>query len=145
MGRWPIIFGYAGTAPFILFFLLCFISDSENSQTFISSMHMSYTTMALSFLAGVHWGQAIPSGNMRQMKFAMLLPLAAFALVIWSIIFDPYLPLLAAVGLFWGAYKMDLHLMPLEYIPDGYLKYRFRLTAIVSASLVLSFLVLISR
>jgi len=140
MTRLPVYFGYAGTVPFILIMLMSFFA--EDNQMF-SFLQMSYGTMILSFLGGVHWGQAIPTGNNKQLTFSMMPTIVCLALMLWVFLIDPFLPLLIMAGLFWAVYYADKKLMPPDYIPEGYFKYRLNLTIIVSSALLLTFLALL--
>jgi len=144
MSRLPVIFGYAGALPFVLFLLLTLlISDPEHAQllTFIQT---AYSAMILSFLAGIHWGQAIPRNHHKQMAFAMLPTIVCLFLMIWTFVVDPVLPLVILASMFWVMFEADKRFMPIEFIPQGYFKFRMRLTIIVSTTLVLSALSIVS-
>jgi hypothetical protein len=141
MQKAPIFFGYFGVVPFILFMLAGLAVETSKQAEALSFLQMSYATMILSFLGGVHWGQALPRGHTQQISFSMIPTIAGFGLMAWAVFMDPYLPLLGAAGLFWIIYFMDSKLMPVEFIPEGYFKYRFRLTSIVTATLLISFTV----
>lgn len=138
MNKLPIIFGYAGTLPFILFMLLSFVANEESTAKAITTLQMAYGAMILSFLGGIHWGQAIPSNNTKQLSFSMLLTIGSFGLMILGF-FTPSLPLLLMACLFWAVYYADRNLMPLDYIPEGYFSFRRNLTIIVSGTLLISF------
>jgi len=140
MSRLPIWFGYAGVMPFILFMLTGFAITTTKQAETLSFLQMSYATMILSFLGGIHWGQALPRRHAQQISFAMIPTIAGFGLMAWALFIDPYLPLLGAAALFWMIYYADLKWMPVDFIPEGYFKFRLRLTQIVSATLIISFL-----
>ncbi|MFK7839904.1 MAG: DUF3429 domain-containing protein [Bdellovibrionales bacterium] len=141
MGKLPIYFGYAGAIPFILFMLFTFAIDEVEHYEVLSFVQIGYGGMILSFLGGIHWGQAIPSNNPKQLSFAMIPTIACLILMVWTFLIDPVLPLLAMAGLFWIVYIADQKLMPLDFIPEGYFKFRKNLTMIVSATLIVSALV----
>ena len=141
MNKLPLYFGYAGALPFVLFMLLSFGMDEARHVQALSFVQLSYGAMILSFLGGVHWGQAIPSNNAKQISFAMVPTIACFALMIWTFVIDPVLPLFAMAGLFWIVFLADKKLMPLDFIPEGYFKFRKRLAIIVSSTLIISALV----
>ena len=109
----------------------------------LSFIQLSYGAMILSFLGGVHWGQAIPRNDQKQMSFAMVPTVASFLLMIYTVFFNPILPLFGMIILFWAVYVADRKLMPLEYIPEGYFTYRRNLTMIVSATLFFSALIMV--
>ncbi len=138
MTKLPIYFGYAGAVPFVAFMLAAFFIDDLNGMKALSFVQLSYGAMILSFLGGVHWGQAIPTNNKQQLSFAMVPTVACFGLMIWAVVFNPVLPLFGMVLLFWVVYFADRKMMPLDYIPEGYFTYRRNLTIIVSATLFLS-------
>jgi hypothetical protein len=141
MTKLPVYFGYGGAVPFVLFMLLTFVAKDQSDLQIISFIQLSYGAMILSFLGGIHWGQAVPSNNKKQMSFAMVPTVACFLLMIWTFILDPILPLIAMASLFWLVFSADKKLMPLEFIPDGYFEFRKKLTIIVSATLVISALI----
>lgn len=141
MNKLPLYFGYAGALPFVLFMLLSFTIDEAKDYKVLSFIQLSYGAMILSFLGGIHWGQAIPSQNQKQLSFAMVPTVACFLLMIWTFAVDPVLPLFGMAGLFWLVFSADKKLMPLEYIPEGYFKFRKNLTILVSATLIISALV----
>lgn len=135
MTKLPLYFGYAGTLPFIFFAFSYFFIEDHKMITFFQ---MGYGAMITSFLGGVHWGQAIPSGNKIQMSFAMVPTLVSFALMGWGYFIDPVTPLFILAILFWSIFIADLKLMPSEFIPEGYYVFRRNLTIIVSATLIVS-------
>ena len=141
MGNLPIYFGYAGAIPFAVFMLLTFAMDEAQDYQIISIVQLSYGAMILSFLGGIHWGQAIPRNHSKQMSFAMVPTIVCFALMIWTFAIDPVLPLFAMAGLFWVVFEADKRLMPVEFIPEGYFAFRKKLTIVVSTTLVISGLV----
>jgi chromate transport protein ChrA len=137
MTKLPVYFGYAGVIPFIFFMLFTLVADFDDYKS-LTIVQIAYASMIASFLAGVHWGQAIPAQNNRQMSFAMIPTIASLFLLIWAILADPVLPLAGMAGLFWMIYAADKKYMPLDFIPDGYFAYRRNLTIIVSSTLLIS-------
>ena len=138
MSKLPIYFGYAGALPFVLFMFLTFVMDDAKDLKMLSFLQLSYGAMILSFLGGIHWGQALPSNHTKQMSFAMIPTVACFALMFWTFAIDPILPLFAMAGLFWIVFEADKRLMPTEFIPKGYFEFRKKLTMIVSSTLIVS-------
>lgn len=143
MTKLPIYFGYAGAAPFIGFMLLSLLLDEPRHAQTLTFIQITYGAMILSFLGGIHWGQGLPSDNMKQLSFAMLPTVSCLVLIIWTTFFDPVLPLIGMAALFWVVYKADKKFMPHDYIPLNYFKFRKKLTIIVSATLGLSALILL--
>jgi len=139
----PLYFGYAGTIPFFLFVLVAFAVNDLSGMKTLSFIQISYGAMILSFLGGVHWGQAIPRDDQKQLTFAMIPTIASFILMLWAVVFNPVMPLFGMIALFWAVYVADKKLMPLEYIPEGYFTYRRNLTIIVSSTLFLSSVIMV--
>ena len=138
MNKLPILFGYAGITPFVLFMLMAMFMNEPDDSKFLSFLQLSYGAMILSFLGGIHWGQGLPSNNEKQLSFSMLPTVACFILMIWTFTVDPVFPLFAMAGLFWLVLKADHKFMPREFIPENYFKFRTRLTWIVISTLLVS-------
>lgn len=146
MQRLPLWFGYAGLLPPLL--LLIVLAGSVGSDQWVSTQQLAttlqqiYALMILSFLGGVHWGQAIPRNNNKQLWFAMVPTVAGLGILTINF-FWPILALVLTIGLFWLLHAMDRRLMPIDFIPKGYFQYRRGLTVIYSAILTLHALVLL--
>lgn len=139
MQKLGIIFGYAGAIPFILLMLMSIVGGDEYTSS-IAVLHVAYTVIILSFLGGVHWGQSLKSGNLKQISFSMLPSVIGFILMGFVIWIDPYVPLLFAAILFWVIYYADKKFMPFDVVPERYFIFRRNLTLLVSLSLCVSFL-----
>lgn len=143
MTKIPLYFGYTGVIPFFFFMLLAFVVDDPTDMRVVNILQTSYATMILSFLGGIHWGQALPTSNHQQMAFAMTPTIVGLFLMGMALIFESPFVLLFLAGMFWVVYYADTKLMPLDYIAEGYFTFRRNLSIAVSTILVLTFLILL--
>ena len=141
MNKLPIYFGYAGIVPFVLMTFV-FLFAGEKAQV-LGILQLSYASMILSFLGGVHWGQAIPSNHKKQLSFSMIPTVAGLILLFIYIFGFHFFATLGFAAMFWITYEADKKLMPIEYIPPGYFVFRRNLTIIVVCLLVISAFTLI--
>ncbi|MEM7651364.1 MAG: DUF3429 domain-containing protein [Pseudomonadota bacterium] len=141
LDKLPIYFGYAGALPFVLFMLITLLLNEPKHVQLLSFLQLSYGAMILSFLGGIHWGQALPSGNNKQLSFSMVPTVTCLGLMIWTFAVDPVLPLFAMAALFWIVFKADQKYMPKDFISAEYFTFRKRLTMIVVSTLIISGLV----
>lgn len=137
----PRYIGYLATLPFFLFLFGTFGLEDSGEARNLTLLQSTYSAIILSFLGGIHWGQAIPRSDNRQLLFSIVPPLVAFGMIIWSMMFDPVMPLFILAALYWLVFEADKKLMPADYIPVGYFHYRRNITLIVCATLVLSALI----
>lgn len=142
MTLYPKILGYLGALPFaaLALCLVLFHHDAIASKMF-SVFQLCYAALILCFLSGIHWPLAVRAGNNLQLSLSMLPTILSAALLFWGFTQDPLQPLLVMAALFWGQYFMDKKFVGLDDLPQGYLPFRLKLTAIVSALLVLSFFI----
>ncbi|MCB1651693.1 MAG: DUF3429 domain-containing protein [Alphaproteobacteria bacterium] len=135
----PKMYSYLGTAPFIILMLSSFAASTENAIIILNVFYSALSSLSLAFLAGAHWGQAVPSNNFGQYKVAIYFLMAIFAsFVLTFILSKSSLPMLLYAGLFWLMYYMDKRYLPADSIPDGYFAHRYKLTMIVSVCLVIT-------
>lgn len=135
----PKTFGYIGTLPFILFLIASLAISKQNAVIALNIIQAGYASLVLSFLAGAHWGQAVPSNDISQYKVAIGFVGAVFlAFVTTIILMKSSLTMVIYASLFWVMYLLDRKFMPEEFIDKGYFEHRKILTMIVSASLFLS-------
>lgn len=142
--RFPILVGYLGTLLFILFALIALFSKSDKGTVVLSVLLFAYGAVILSFLGGIHWGQAVPSGNMRQLSFSMLPTIGCAFLGFMAL--QLAMPLLVPLGLgvlFYAVYLADRKFMPEGYTPEKYFDFRRKLTIIVCVSLLITLLSLL--
>lgn len=136
MNKLPIYFGYAGILPFA-FFTVIIVFGGDKAHT-IGLLQIAYAAMILSFLGGVHWGQAIPSNNRKQISFAMLPTIISLALFVLYAMQFYFIALIGTAIMFWVTFEADKKLMPVEHIPPGYFRFRAVLTYVVMALLTIS-------
>ena len=138
----PKTFSYLGLAPFILLMLVSLFASSPKSTIALNIILGSMSSICLAFLAGAHWGQAVPTNNFKQYKIAIFFVLGVFAsFVATFFLAKTSLPLLLYAGLFWLMYHLDRRYFPPEDIPEAYFQHRYKLTIIVSLCLVFTALV----
>jgi hypothetical protein len=135
MNKWTLIFGYAGTLPFIACTLITLTINNAQIGHIATFTQLSYAAMILSFLGGVHWGQALQRDNAKHMAFAMLPSVASLFIILYALMGDTNLALAMMAALFWILYAGDRKLMPEDLVPKGYFTFRLTLTIIVSLSL----------
>lgn len=143
MNKLPVYLGYLAVLPFFLFLFLSFFTGEVLDKKAVALLQLSYSVMILSFLGGVHWGQALPRNHNAQLTFSVMPTIACMGLMIWTIFIGAVFPLFAAGMLFWAVYRADKKYMPTEHIPEGYFQYRKLLTIIVSACLYINAFLLI--
>ena len=113
-----------------------FIDDAQIAHI-ATFTQLSYAAMILSFLGGVHWGQAMQRNNAAQMAFAMLPSVASLFIILYALMADTNIALATMAILFWVIYAGDQKLIPKDLVPTGYFTFRLILTAIVSISLII--------
>jgi hypothetical protein len=133
--------GFAGLIPFVVLSLGSWIVHPDWLPRLIVGQ-LSYGVAILSFLGGLHWGAAILSNELSidRTKLALL----------WGV--TPSLIGVAAAQLLLGlgfllmtvafvvAYRVDRRLYSWYPMPGWLMALRFRLTCVVVASLLLTFL-----
>jgi hypothetical protein len=137
MNKWTLIFGYAGTLPFIACIAATLFIDNAQIAHIATFTQLSYAAMILSFLGGVHWGQALPRNNTSQMAFAMIPSIASLFIILYALIGDTNIALATMAALFWVLYIGDKKSMPKDLVPEGYFTFRLILTIIVSLTLII--------
>ena len=136
------IYGYAGILPFVLILLgLMVFSDDTPRTLYLDMMLLCYSGLILNFLAGIHWPMAVKERDNIRLSLAMAPTIICFGLVYAGLTYSPLWPLLVIFILFWHQYLIDRKYYSLLDFADGYLKFRLRLTSIVSGLVLLSFLV----
>ncbi len=136
--------GYAGVLPFVACTITLFFVTEFSDEAIISLVQLAYGSMILSFLAGVHWAQAINPRNentntRRHMIVAMaptILCLGLFILPVYTQSYEWSLFALAHAFIF--TYSLDAVLLNTEDLPEGYLSFRLKVTGIVFVCLLCS-------
>lgn len=133
--------GFAGLIPFVVLSLACWVVHPDWLPRLIAGQ-LSYGVAILSFLGGLHWGAAVLSTDLSidRTKIALL----------WGV--TPSLIGVAAAQLLLGlgfllmmiafvvAYRVDRRLYQWYQMPEWLLVLRFKLTYVVVASLMLTFI-----
>mgnify|MGYP006427303531 CR=1 FL=1 len=136
MSRLFLTFGYAGILPFALFTaMIVFGGDAARSVT---NLQIAYAGMILSFLAGVHWGQALTAGNAKQISFSMAPTIISLCLFLINIIGYSFPALIGTAFMFLILFEADKRFLVQELLPPGYFRFRRNLTWIVAALLITS-------
>ena len=136
MNRLSIFLGYAGILPFALFAaMIVFGGDIARSVT---NLQIAYAGMILSFLGGVHWGQAMTNGNLKQIVFALAPTIISLCLLLMNIIGFSFPALIGTALMFFVLYEGDKRFLLRDLLPPGYLRFRRNLTWIVAALLITS-------
>lgn len=135
----PSLLGYAGALPFVAFGVFqAMIGDGHEHSFTVDFLQIAYAAMILSFLAGIHWREAVPSQNLSQLLFAMLPPIASLALIGLALWMGTAYPLIGFAALFGVVYWADHHFIRITDFPEGYMRFRLSLTIIVMLSLLAS-------
>ena len=135
----PSLLGYAGALPFVAFGVFqAVIGDGHEHSFTVDFLQVAYAAMILSFLAGIHWREAVPARHLGQMLFAMIPPIASLGLVTLTLWIGSAYPLMGFAALFGLVYWADHHYIRVTDFPEGYMRFRLSLTVIVSLSLLAS-------
>lgn len=139
MVRW---LGYGGLVPFIALTLLSFVSVEH--AHLISPLLIQYGCIILTFVGALHWGVAMTWQEAPETIRAKLYVWSVIpSLVSWVCLSLPALWSLVVLSLlFWVQLAQDLLIlkMPGNPLPTWYKSLRIRLTGVVCACLMLSFL-----
>ena len=134
--------GYAGLIPFALFVLGLMIYGNDTPRTlYLCMLLMAYSSMILSFLSAVHWPLALKNNDAIRLSLSMAPTIICLVLLYVGLTYTPLWPLLVIFILFWHQYLIDRKYFTLLEFPDGYLKFRLRITAITSGLVLFGFLV----
>ncbi len=134
--------GYAGILPFAFMLLALIIYATDTMHTlFFAMLLIGYSTLILSFLSAIHWPYAIKDNDKTRLILAMIPTLICFGLLYVGLRFSPLWPLPILAVLFWHQYLIDRKYFTLLEFPHGYLKFRLRVTSIVSGLILMSFVV----
>jgi len=141
MKKFPQVLGYAGALPFLGLALgLSIIQDDIITIKLLTVLQLTYASLILSFLGGVHWPEALKERDNIRLLLCMMPTIIGFGLMIWGVTHDPVQPLLGAILLFWFVFIVDKKYYDGRTYPDGYLPFRFNLTLLVTALLFFSYL-----
>jgi hypothetical protein len=134
------VLGFAGLIPFVCLSLGCWLVHPDWLPVLVSGQ-MAYGVAILAFLGGLHWGAALLSNDLsaERTKVALLWGVTP------SLIGVGAAQLLIGIGFalitaaFVMVYLIDRRLYAWYRMPEWMLALRFKLTCVVVAALVLTF------
>lgn len=146
------VLGYLGVLPFVLTALGVLAFDSDgNFGKYAIAIQMLYAGLIASFLSGIHWAHSFPRSSEGQMFLSMTPSVLSLFLISFTdiILFGNLLSLtpskillsliyLIFTGLYWAIYILDWQHLDLEKFPEDYLKFRMKITVLVSLTLICS-------
>ncbi|MGD8911397.1 MAG: DUF3429 domain-containing protein [Candidatus Thiodiazotropha sp.] len=122
--------GYLGLVPFIIGMALMILLD--DTHLVAEAIH-NYAAIILTFVGAIHWGRALDNGSTALMSFSVIPSLIAWC----SLFLDPYEGLPLVTVAFITLLFID---RTLYYEMSGFKRLRTRLSVVVSASLIVSWL-----
>jgi len=133
--------GIAGLFPFLLLTLLCLLMPLDLINSVIRAQ-LAYGIAILSFLGGLHWGLTIMAGgkNPEETKRALITGVIP-TLLAWCSLINLLFGFLVQVGCFIAAYQIDKKLYQSYAVPDWFVDLRWKLTRIVIASQIFTFII----
>lgn len=132
--------GVIGLVPFVLLTLLCWIVHPEWMDFFINAQ-LVYGIAILGFIGGLHWGLAL-IGQERSARDARLDLLSGVlpVVVAWFAMSHPLLGFIVQMIAFIFSYHYDKTMYQRFNMPAWFVELRFRLTCVVVAAQVFTFL-----
>jgi hypothetical protein len=119
---------YAGLVPFVMSALLIWIVRPE-VLPYVAHALTAYAGVAVSLLAGVHWGQSMRRHDMPPRRYAVA---AAIALGAWvGLMMRPDAGLVLQGAMLVAGYLVDRKLYPAEGL-QPWLTLRFRFSAVAA-------------
>jgi cation transport ATPase len=122
--------GYLGLIPFIIAMVLMMLLDDTK---FVAEALHNYAAIILTFVGAIHWGRALYNGNTTLMSFSVVASLIAW----FSLLLTPSQGVLLAAAAFIAMLFID---RTLYHKMNWFKQLRTRLSVVVSASLVVSWL-----
>ena len=134
------LLGYSGLIPFIVLSLGCTLVHPDWLPILVAGQ-LSYAVAILSFLGGIHWGAAVlcPDLSSQRTKLALLWGVTPSLIAVFSAQLLLGLGFAFMTAAFVAAYLVDKRLYVWYAMPDWFLSLRLRLTCVVVASLLLTF------
>jgi hypothetical protein len=140
-GRLPILavlLGVAGLVPFIVVGLMAIDSDPAHGQAAILAL-LTYSSVVLSFLGGVHWGFVLEgereAGERQRLVLGTVPALVGWAGVVLGLLAHPIVGLGILIAGFFATAIVETRAGRLELMPRGYLLLRWALTVGATALL----------
>jgi len=139
------LLGYAGVLPFVAF-LVGFYLNQNNPilGNLFLVMQLSYGAIIISFLAGIHWTDAVRLKSIKRQIFSILPTIFLLPIIFWGFSHSPVQALLMLVGLLWALFVLDRIFFyyrrdDTDTMPRGYILYRFNLTMLVTIILLATY------
>ena len=132
--------GFAGLIPFIFLSLACWIVHPDWLGTLIKGQ-LAYGIAILSFLGGIHWGASMTCQQLTigQTKRALIWGVTPSLISLLAAQLILGLGFAILVAGFIAAYQVDKRLYLWYHIPEWFIGLRLKLTGVVVASLMLTF------
>lgn len=133
--------GVAGLIPFVLLSLTCWLVHPDWLGYFIKAQ-LAYGIAILSFLGGIHWGAALTCNllTIDQTKRSLIWGVTPSLIALVASRIEIGLGFAVLMAGFIAAYQIDKRLYQWYGIPPWFISLRFKLTCVVVASLVVTFL-----
>ena len=134
------LLGFAGLIPFITLSIGCTLVHPDWLPILVAGQ-LSYAVAILSFLGGVHWGAAVLCTELssQRTRLALLWGVTPSLIAVFSAQLLLGLGFAFMTAAFVAAYLIDKRLYAWYAMPDWFLSLRLRLTSVVVASLLLTF------
>jgi hypothetical protein len=135
------ILGIVGLLPFVLISLICWIVHPGWLGAFIRGQ-LAYGIAILAFMGGIHWGAAVVTHDMsaeqtkKVLLWGVIPPLSTWI----AVLFDIGLGFAVMMACFIITNHFDKRFYKWYHMPDWLLLLRHRLTWVIVASLLLTFL-----
>lgn len=134
------LLGFAGLIPFVFLSLACWIVQVDWLGTMIKGQ-LAYGIAILSFLGGIHWGAAMTCQQLSiaQTKRALIWGVTPSLIALLAAKLILGLGFAVLVAGFIASYQVDKRLYLWYRIPEWFIGLRLKLTGVVVASLLLTF------
>lgn len=141
MKRIPLTLTLATAVPFVVLSLAVSMQMFDNNRIVIGTL-LSYSTVILSFLGGIHWGVAV-SNYAHNKRIANLLILESVfpTICAWAVLLNAplHVQLLVLTVLFTFVWAIDSVLVGRKIIPLWFFEIRCVITPIVVVSLYVAY------
>ncbi|MDX2072848.1 MAG: DUF3429 domain-containing protein [Alphaproteobacteria bacterium] len=141
MNKFPLILTLIGVLPFVVL-SIAVSGQMFDDNIFVVRTLLSYSTLILSFLGGIHWGVAV-SNYSHDKRVANLLILESVlpSTLAWGVLLhaDIHIQLLVLTVLFTFIWAIDSVLVGRKIIPLWFFEIRCIITPIVVVSLYVAY------
>lgn len=140
MKTYPKILGYLGVLPFLLCLLgLMFFNAHPVMGKIFIVFQISYSSMIVSFLGGVHWPLALKNDDKFRLTLCMAPTVISIFVLLYAFLINPVHTLLVWAMLFFGVYILDKKYADESGWNNEYLIFRRNITLVVTAILLITF------